>query len=208
MVTLVSYWTFCWIKPWEWTMNCVKTALVECATARNGYKVCEGAVIGDTFSSNWTLNSEELSIQDGLLDMFALAFFGTLRIMEFFRMALDNQGILFWNFDGIPELSRAILRWLWWLKTGRSPLELFSTMWMGPFIFQVSPLGDISMIPFYGIWGYMLHVEQMSYVITNCGTSIIHPIQLSFAVIEVLCLCKKLFVMLQWCVREDNDFIV
>ena len=134
-------------------------------------------------------------------------FFGTLRIMEYFRMALENQGILFWNFDGIPELPRAILRWLWWLKTGRSPLELFSTMWLGPFIFQVSPLGDISMIPSYGIWGYMLHVEQISCVITNRGTSVIHPIQLSFAVVEVICLCKKLFVITQWCVREDNDFI-
>ena len=81
-------------------------------------------------------------------------------------------------------------------------------MWMGPFIFSSVTTGDISMIPSYGIWGYMLHVEHMSCVITNCVTSVSHPIWLSFAVVEVLCLCKKLFVMTQWYVREGNDFIV
>ena len=38
-----------------------------------------------------------------------------------------------------------------------------------PFIFSSTNTGDVWIIPSFQIWGYVLHVEYVSCVITNCG---------------------------------------
>ena len=48
----------------------------------------------------------------------------------------------------------------WW-----SPL----TVWVGPLIFLSTTTWDVWIIPSFQIWGYMLHVEHVSCVITNHG---------------------------------------
>ena len=41
-------------------------------------------------------------------------------------------------------------------------------MWAGPLILSSTATGDVWIIPSFGIWGYVLHVEHISCVITNC----------------------------------------
>ena len=47
-----------------------------------------------------------------------------------------------------------------------------STMWAGRFIYLWPPPGLFWIIPYFRIWDYVLHVEHVSCVITNCGQ---HP---------------------------------
>ena len=44
-----------------------------------------------------------------------------------------------------------------------------STTWAGPLIYLWPPPGDDWIIPSFRIWDYVLHVEHISCVITNCG---------------------------------------
>ena len=45
-----------------------------------------------------------------------------------------------------------------------------STMWAGPLSFQAPGTSrDVWIIPSFPIWGYVVHVEHVSCVITNCG---------------------------------------
>ena len=39
----------------------------------------------------------------------------------------------------------------------------------GPFNLSMAATGDVWIIPSFRIWGYVLHVEHISYVVTNCG---------------------------------------
>ena len=39
----------------------------------------------------------------------------------------------------------------------------------GSFNLSMAATGDVWIIPFYRMWGYVLHVEHISCVITNCG---------------------------------------
>ena len=43
-----------------------------------------------------------------------------------------------------------------------------SSMWVGPLIFMATT-GGVWIIPYFQIWGYVLYVEHISCVITNCG---------------------------------------
>ena len=44
-----------------------------------------------------------------------------------------------------------------------------STMWAGPLIFSSTTTRDVWIIPSFRIWDYVLHVEHVSCVVTNCG---------------------------------------
>ena len=44
-----------------------------------------------------------------------------------------------------------------------------STMWADPLIYLWPSTGDVWIIPSLWIWDYVLHVEYVSCVITNCG---------------------------------------
>ena len=43
-----------------------------------------------------------------------------------------------------------------------------SSMWVGHLIFLSTTTGNVWIIPSFRIWGYVLHVEHTSCVITNC----------------------------------------
>ena len=44
-----------------------------------------------------------------------------------------------------------------------------STVWVGPLVFLWPPPGGVWIIPSFRIWGYVLYVEHILCVITNCG---------------------------------------
>ena len=44
-----------------------------------------------------------------------------------------------------------------------------STVWAGPLVFLWPPPGGVWIIPSFRIWGYVLYVEHILCVITNCG---------------------------------------
>ena len=54
-----------------------------------------------------------------------------------------------------------------------------STMWAGPLIFFMATIGDVWIIPSFRIWGYVLYVQHISCVITNCGQHQRHPFSLN-----------------------------
>ena len=44
-----------------------------------------------------------------------------------------------------------------------------SILWAGPLIFFMATIGAVWIIPSFRIWSYVLYVEHISCVITNCG---------------------------------------
>ena len=64
--------------------------------------------------------------------------------------------------SGIAEWDLFLRRW--------SP----STMWADPLIFPSTTTSDVWIIPSFRIWGYVLHVEHVSCVITNWPISVSH----------------------------------
>ena len=46
---------------------------------------------------------------------------------------------------------------------------LFLRCFKDPLIFSSATTGDVWIIPSFQIWGYNLHVEHVSFAITNCG---------------------------------------
>ena len=88
----------------------------------------------------------ELFIQDDIVDMFALAFVKVLKGPgNLAKWHFRNQGILFRNFGGIPELNLDKI----------SPGIVINHVDRSFHVLIVTT-GDISMIPSFEIWSHML----------------------------------------------------